>query len=445
MRIAVLGLWHQGIVAAACLAEMGHDIVAADPDAETVRGLSEARAPLYEPGLDELLRKGIDAGRLSFSTDYAQAVGDAAFVFVMFDTPVNERDESDLSGVFACFEQIAPVLARDATLLVTAQVPVGTCDALAGILAAKAGGAGAIAYMPENLRLGQAIERFMAPALPVLGTDDRAVFDRLLEVLGPLAARWEHVSLRTGEMIKHALNGFLGLSICFANELGNVCDAVGADGKRVGEVLRLEPRVGSKAMLLPGLGFSGGTLARDIQTLRRLSREHGLPTPLLDGAWTSNAEQNRLVVRKLGRALGNLAAARVAVLGLTYKADTSTLRRSAALEVIADLAEAGATVRAHDPRADRGELAAYEGFRFYEDPLEAVSGADALVLMTPWASYRELDFAVVHRCMAGTYVLDTAGLWDADELTRLGFIYDEIGRGRQAGAGALAAAHGEER
>ena len=437
VKIAVIGLWHQGIVGAACLADMGHHVAGADLDAATIAGLASGRAPLFEPGLDALLERGLASGRLSFGTDDAAAVAGAPFVFLMFDTPVNERDESDLSGVFACVERIAPALEPGATLLVTAQVPVGTCDRLALIVAEKAPGRGvALAYMPENLRLGQAIERFMAPALPVLGTDDDGAFERLLTILGPLAPNWQRVSLRTGEMIKHALNAFLAVSICFANELGNICDAVGADGKRVGEILRLEPRVGTKAMLLPGLGFSGGTLARDMQTLRHFGREHGLDTPLLDGAWTANAEQNRLVVRKLTQHLPTLSGARVAVLGLTYKADTSTLRRSAALEVIADLVAAGAVVSAHDPRADREELKGYPGFRFHEDPLDALDGAAALVLMTPWSDYRTLDFGAVRQRMAGGYVLDTAGLWNADAVTATGLTYDEIGRGRRATAEA---------
>ncbi|MGA2396297.1 MAG: nucleotide sugar dehydrogenase [Candidatus Lustribacter sp.] len=437
MTIAVLGLWHQGIIGAACLADMGHAVVGADSNAETISGLMRGQAPLFEPGLDALLERGLAAGRLSFTTDETAAVSGAPFVFLMFDTPVNERDESDLSGIFACVERIAPSLEAGATLLVTAQVPVGTCDRLAAIVAERAPGRGiTLAYMPENLRLGQAIERFMAPPLPVVGTDDDGAFERLMTILGPLAPNWQRVSLRTGEMVKHALNAFLAVSICFANELGNICDAVGADGKRVGEILRLEPRVGSKAMLLPGLGFSGGTLARDMQTLRSFGDEHALDTPLLDGAWVANAEQNRLVIRKLGHALPALAGARIAVLGLTYKADTSTLRRSAALEVIADLFAAGAVVSAHDPRADRQELETYHGFQFFEDPLDAVAGAAAVVLMTPWSDYRGLDFGAVGKRMSGHYVLDTAGLWDAEAVAAAGLSYDEIGRGRQGKAGA---------
>ena len=270
----------------------------------------------------------------------------------------------------------------------------------------------------------------MHPALPVIGCDDPASYDRLMAVLSPLSPEWQQVNLRTGEMIKHALNAYLAVSITFANELGNICDAVGADGKRVGEILRLEPRVGGKAMLLPGLGFSGGTLARDVQTLRKLGSRFDLGTPLLDGMWRANGEQNQLVVRKLAAALPGLKGARVAVLGLTYKADTSTLRRSAAIGVIGDLVAAGATVTAHDPRADRDELKSHGEFIFFDDPLAAVDGADALVLMTPWKDYRDLDFAAVRRRMARPYILDTAGLWDAAALADLGLEYDDIGRGR---------------
>src|SRR4029077_12097560 len=228
MKIAVLGLWHQGVVGAACLAEMGHDVIAADTSAESIAKLRAGKASLYEPGLHDLLVKGVASGKLTFTADLAAAAGDALFVFIMFDTPVDENDESDLSPIVSTVDTIAPALQPGAIILMTAQVPVGTCDTLMVRLKKAAPHATAtIAYQPENLRLGQAIERFKAPPLPVIGCDDPAAFERLLTILGPLAPKWHLVSLRTGEMIKHALNGFLGLSVCFANELGNICDAVG--------------------------------------------------------------------------------------------------------------------------------------------------------------------------------------------------------------------------
>ena len=433
MRVAVIGLWHQGIVAAACLAEAGYQVAGADRDAAKIGKLAAGQAPLFEPGLDDLLAAGIRSGRLSFSTDLPAAADGADVVIVAHDTPVNERDESDLAGVLADVESIAARLRPGALLHVTAQVPVGTSDLLAERIRARSPAARfGIAYSPENLRLGQAIERYRKPPLPVLGADDPATLAALESFYAFMGVKWERTSLRTAEMSKHALNGFLALSITFANELGNLCDEVGADGHRLAEVLRLEPRIGSKAMLFPGLGFSGGTLARDLQTLRGLGDRSAIETPLLDGTWTSNQQQNQTVVRRLKSLYGgSLAGRRVCVLGLTYKADTSTLRRSAALEVIADLLREKAIVSAHDPKADREELRAYPGFTLADTAVGAAAGADALVLMTPWAEYRALDFAAVKGAMKGRIVFDTAGLWKADAVRGQGLEHLSIGRGER--------------
>jgi UDPglucose 6-dehydrogenase len=291
-----------------------------------------------------------------------------------------------------------------------------------------------LAYSPENLRLGQAIERFRKPPLPIIGSDDDTAFQRLEELYGPCCVAWQTCSLRTAEMSKHALNSFLAMSITFANELGNLCDEVGADGHRLAELLRMEPRIGSKSMLFPGLGFSGGTLARDIQTLRGLGDKFGIDTPQLDGAWESNRQQNNLVVRQLKKHLGiSLKGKKICLLGLTYKPDTSTLRRSAALGVIADLVSEGAEISTSDPRADRNELNSYKGFSFYNEPLDAAKNADALVLMTPWPGYKALDFISLKSVMSGSLIFDTANLWNVEEVISAGFKYLDIGSGRREG------------
>jgi UDPglucose 6-dehydrogenase len=433
-RVAVVGLWHQGLVGAACLADWGYDVVAADEDAAKVRKLNDGHAPLFEPGLDELIQGGRRSGRLAFTADLAGAVGERPFVLLAHDTPVDENDRADLAPVFRAVDAIAPALAEGVSIHVTAQVPVGTCDEIvARIRAARPGLRFAVAYSPENLRLGQAIERFRKPPLPILGSDDDGIFPLLEKLYAPCGVAWQRCSLRTAEMSKHALNAFLAVSVTFANELGNLCDEVGADGHRLAELLRMEPRVGPKAMLFPGLGFSGGTLARDLQTLRALGDRCGIETPQLDGTWDSNRQQNRLVVRRLKAELDPLAGRRIAVLGLTYKPDTSTLRRSAALEVIAELAGERCAVAAHDPRADPTELRACGGFVLADSPIEAACGADAVVLMTPWPEYRSLDFAALKSAMRGTVVFDTANLWKAGAVTAAGLTYLDIGRGRGAG------------
>jgi UDPglucose 6-dehydrogenase len=425
MKIAVIGLWHQGVVGAACLADLGYDVLAADTDRERVDRLTEGKAPLYEPGLDELIRKGLDSRRLQFTTDLSAAVRGRPNILLMFDTPVDDNDDSDLGEIRAAVSAIAPHLEPDAVILVTAQVPVGTCDEIHQMTRH------AVAYIPENLQLGQAIERFRTPPLPVVGADDNATLDRIEALLAPLPVHWERVTLRTAEMTKHALNSFLAVSICFANELGNLCDEVGADGRRLAEVLRLEPRIGAKARLSPGLGFAGGTLARDMQTLRKLGDRNSIETPLLDGAWVSNQRQNRTVIHKLKQSLGeNLRGRRIAILGLTYKPETSTLRRSAALEIAGELIREGAEVWASDPRASRDELRAYPALHFVENPYDAIRQGDALVLMTPWKQYRELDFEAIRSGMTTPLLIDTANLWNADHLTSLGFLYIDIGSGR---------------
>lgn len=432
--IGVIGLWHQGIVGAACLADFGYSVIAADHDSQKIEVLKLGKAPLYEPGLDDLIQRDLLQGRLIFTDDVAEAVRGISDVWLMFDTPVDERDESDLTEIFTTVKEIAPNLEPGTIILVTAQVPVGTCDEIIALIrACRPGLKFSVAYMPENLRLGQAIERFKRPPLPVIGSDDMAALDGLEQVLGPFSAKWERVSLRTAEMTKHALNGFLAMSITFANELGNLCDEIGADGHRLAEVLRLEPRIGSRAMLFPGLGFSGGTLARDLQTLRGLGDHYRVDTPMLDGVQASNQAQNNMVVRRLKEIFdGKLNGRHVTVLGLTYKPDTSTLRRSAALEVIAGLVRAGANVAASDPRADRNELKAHTTFAFFDDPYDAVEDAEALVLMTPWKEYKELDFEVIKARMGRPVLFDTANLWSANDLIQRGFEYFDIGRGRQS-------------
>jgi UDPglucose 6-dehydrogenase len=428
--IAIVGLWHQGVVAAAVLADLGCDVVATDADTATVRGLNAGRAPVMEPGLDALVAKGVASGRLRFVEQTQDAVMGRGLVMVMHDTPVDADDRSDLTPVFDACRAMAAHLDDGTVVLVTAQVPVGTCDQLAAAIREEAPGADFhIAYAPENLRLGQAIELFRKPALPVLGADDEAALDALEESLSVLEADWSRVSLRTGEMVKHALNAYLATTITFGNELGNLCDEVGADGMTVAEALRREPRVGPKAMLLPGLGFAGGTLARDIQTLRKLGNDRDVPTPLLDGVMTSNRNQNSIVVKRLLGLFGDLDGRRIAVLGLTYKPDTSTLRRSVALEIIDDITSAGGQVVAHDPGADPAELSANASFEFTQDVYEAVRDAEALVLITGWATYRDLDFGRINSLMARPYLLDPGNFLDGENLKERGFTYRGTGRG----------------
>src|ERR1700687_2966993 len=293
--VCIMGIWHQGAVAAACLADAGLTVTGVDFDENSVARLSQGKGLLYEPGLDELLAKGVASGRLTFTTSLAEGLSRSKVVFLMFDTPVDEHDEVDLTPIWHVAGEMGRFLQPDSHILVTAQVPVGTCDQIASAIRKTNPTASfGIAYSPENLRLGQAIELYRHPQMPVIGSDDPQTLDRMESVLSVLGADLTRVGLRTAEMTKHALNAFLAVCVTFGNEIADISDELGADAQQVMKALRREQRVGAKAMILPGLGFSGGTLARDVRTLQRLGREKGQETAVLDGVWRANELHNGL-------------------------------------------------------------------------------------------------------------------------------------------------------
>jgi len=429
-KISVVGIWHQGAVAAACLADAGYNVVGFDHDQARVSDLNIGKAPLFEPGLDDLLAKAIKSGRLSFTSDIKQGLADVRNIIIAFDTPVDENDEVDLSGIYMTAREMAPYLMPDSVIVVTAQVPVGTSEKIAALIRETNPHADfGIAYSPENLRLGQAIERYKLPPMPVIGADSEMTLDRVGKLFSPFPVSWMRMSLRSAEMTKHALNAFLAVSICFANEIGNLCDEVGADAQQVAMGLRLEPRIGPKAMLFPGLGFSGGTLARDIKTLQHLGDHFGYETSVIDGAWEANGRQNGLVVQKMRKIFGSLDGLHVAVLGLTYKTDTSTLRRSVSIEIIHDMVSQGAVVKAYDPMADRQELSSHMEFEFCADAYRAVEGCDVLILITPWPEFKKLDYQRIQTLLKRPLIFDPQNMLEHEPLSQMGFVHVGIGRG----------------
>jgi len=429
--VCIIGIWHQGAVAAACLADAGLTVTGVDLDADRVARLSTGKAPLFEPGLDDLLAKGIASGRLMFTSSLADGLARSKVVFLMFDTPVDEHDDVDLSPIWEVAGEMGKFLQPDSDILVTAQVPVGTCDQIAAaILQGNPKATFGIAYSPENLRLGQAIELYRHPQMPVIGSDDPQTLDRIESVLSVLAADWTRVGLRTAEMTKHALNAFLAVCVTFGNEIADISDELGADAQQVMKALRREQRVGAKAMILPGLGFSGGTLARDVRTLQRFGKAIGQQTAMLDGVWQANELHNGLVIRKLQALLGSLEGASVGVLGLTYKVDTSTLRRSLSIEVCRGLVALGARVTAYDPKADRTELGEYPEITVATEPQRVADGTDAIVVMTPWPEFKGLDFAALAKKMRKRILLDPSNFLDGSEMARLGYTYVGVGRGK---------------
>jgi UDPglucose 6-dehydrogenase len=375
--------------------------------------------------------KHLVSGCLRYTSDLVDGVTAAPYVLIAHDTPVDDQDDPDLAPIIAAVENLAGHLEDGATIVVSSQVPVGTCEALASRLRALAPGLRfGMACVPENLRLGQAIERFLRPDMLVFGADNDQTMAKVEALFSPIPGPRVRVNLRTAEMTKHAINAYLATCISLGNELANLCDEVGADALRVAEALKLEGRVSPKAPLLPGLGFAGGTLARDMKVLTKLAEQYHYPAPFLNGVLALNRLQNATVVHRLEKLLGSLRVKTIGVLGLTYKPGTSTLRRSAAVEIIRNIVAQGATVRAYDPKADPAEIVLFlQEFTVCDDPYAVAQGAHAIVLVTPWPEFKDLDLARLRAPMHSPVFLDTANMLDPDQVSQAGFLYQGIGRG----------------
>ncbi len=430
-KICVIGIWHLGAVYSACLADLGYRVIGVDNDAARVNELNKGIPPLFEPGLQELITGNIETKRLSYTTDLTQAVKGAGYVLITFDTPVNDQDEIDLSEIFDTADRLAGCLEKNAIILVSSQVPVGTCEQIKSLILKKNPALDIdIAYSPENLRLGLAINCFKKPERIVVGADSDATLKAAADLFSVVQAPVLTMNLRSAEMTKHALNAFLATSISFGNEIANLCDEVGADAIKVATALRTEGRIGAKIPLLPGLGFAGGTLARDLKVLKKIGREKGYETLLIDSVFSVNQRQNGVVVRKLERIYGSVKGLTIGILGLTYKPGTSTLRRSAALEIIKELVAKGAKVKAYDPKADLNEVKEHIEFEFCRDVFSVADKSDALVLITEWPEFKDLNYDAIKKAMKKPVIIDTKNLLDDKQMILKGFSYFGIGRGR---------------
>ena len=406
MKICVFGLWHLGTVTAACLADAGHYVIGLDPDESTVSDLNRAHPPLYEPGLADLVQRGIQSERLMFTTDAKDAVRDADVVWVTFDTPVDDNDNADVDYVTDHVEGIFPYLKSGAVVLLSSQLPVGTARALAGEFADHGNPAPvSFAVSPENLRLGKAIEVFNNPDRVVVGIQDEVARATITEMFAPITDRIEWMSTESAEMTKHALNAFLATSVTFANEIATLCEQVGADAKEVERGLKTEHRIGLGAYLGAGSAFSGGTLARDVAFLGALASRHDVTLPLVEAVPRSNDAHKLWAVRRLEDLLKTVSGKHIAILGLTYKPGTDTLRRSLAVEIAKALVTSGAMVHAHDPAVKELPDALNEFIQLHPNVEDAVNSAVAVVIATPWDEYRNLPTGTFGGCI----VLDANG------------------------------------
>jgi UDPglucose 6-dehydrogenase len=386
VRVCVAGLWHLGCVTAACLASAGHTVVGFDDDPDIVASLMQGRPPVLEPGLDSLVQKDLATGMLTFTTDRASALRGADVLWIAWDTPVDEDDRVDAGLVRTRAERLFLFVESGTLVIVSSQLAVGSTAALARRFAeTRPAVSAAFACCPENLRLGCAIDRFMKPDRVVVGArpEDRQRIARLYE---PFTDRIEWMSIESAEMAKHALNAFLATSVAFINEIATVCERVGADASDVARALKTDERIGPRAYLSPGDAFAGGTLARDVVVLTEAHRD----LQLISAVRASNEAHRLWAARRIEALLGSLDGRTIGVWGLTYKPGTDTLRRSSAIALCRTLADKGALVRAHDPaiRQINGDLK--KVLSLAASPIEAVRGADVLVIATAWPQFRDV-------------------------------------------------------
>ncbi|NTU56995.1 MAG: UDP-glucose/GDP-mannose dehydrogenase family protein [Anaerolineales bacterium] len=406
MKICVLGLWHLGSVTAACLASGGHFVTGLDFDEQVIENLGKGIPPLFEPGLEELVKKGIAEKKLDFTTDTRKAVSGANVIWVTYDTPVDENDRADVDYVVGRVARLFPDLESGQQILISSQLPVGSVRRLEASLAESRPNLDvSFSCSPENLRLGKAITVFTQPDRVVVGVRNDESKRILSEVLSPFTDRIEWMSVESAEMTKHALNAFLATSVTFINEIAVICEQVGADAKEVERGLKSESRIGPKAYLGPGGAFAGGTLARDVAFLTQLGKQYDVPIQLFPAIKSSNDAHKNWARRRLIQLLGDINGKTVAVWGLTYKPGTDTLRRSSAVELCKWLLEQGVHVRAHDP-AVKKLPEEFKQLPLAASALEAVQKADALVIATEWPEYRQVDMTIVLSAMNTPYVLD---------------------------------------
>lgn len=426
MKITVMGLWHLGSVTAACLASVGNKVIGFDHDPAIVSALNRGVPPLFEPGLENLIKSGIESQNLSFTSDPIQAFENADIVWVTYDTPVDEDDHADPDFVISKIIKIAAYLPSSTLILISSQLPIGSTRILE-VEYLHFGKDISFAYSPENLRLGKAIEVFLHPDRIIVGVRFESDRTRIYELLAPITDRIEWMSVESAEMTKHAINAFLATSVVFINEIASLCESFGADAKEVEKGLKSEARIGPKAYLSPGGAFAGGTLARDIAFLIDAGNRNHHPGGLFSAVKSSNDMHKLWPRRKLEELLGDLKGKVVAVWGLTYKPGTDTLRRSSSVELCQWLVGQGAIVQVHDPVVNKKPESLTE-VQLCLSAEDALRNASALVLATEWQDYRAFGKDIFLSAMALPNIIDPNGFLSKSLDKIPGIRYVTVGR-----------------
>ncbi len=434
MRLAIVGTGYVGLVTGVCLSDFGHDVVCVDHDEAKIAKLRRGEAPIFEPGLEALMAKNTAAGRLSFTTDLAEAMEGAGAVFIAVGTPTRRGDgHADLTYVMAAAEDIGRALKGYAVVVTKSTVPVGTNRQVAdAVRRANPGAEFDVASNPEFLREGAAIDDFMRPDRVVIGVENDRAKKVMAEIYRPLFLREfpvVYTGLESAEMIKYAANAFLATKITFINEIAALCERVGADIKAVSKGMGMDGRIGNK-FLHAGPGYGGSCFPKDTKALARIGQDHASPMQIVETVIKVNDEVKRRMIDKIiDLCDGSLRDKSVAVLGVTFKPNTDDMRDAPALTIVPALVGAGAKVRVCDPQGRHEGEALLPGVKWVEGAYQAAHGADLLVILTEWNEFRALDLGKLARKMAQPRMADLRNIYDPDEARAAGFThYVSVGR-----------------
>ncbi len=433
MRIAMIGTGYVGLVTGTCFADLGHEVICVDNDATKVERLRNGEIPIFEPGLEDMVKHNVRAQRLSFTTSYADAIPDSEAVFIAVGTPTKETDGSaDLSAVYAVAKELAKHLKGYTVVVDKSTVPVGTGAEVERIICAENPAAEFdVASNPEFLREGSAIDDFMNPDRVVIGVEGDRPRDVMQTLYRPLTMHetpMVYTSVPTAELTKYAANAFLATKVTFINEIADICERVGADVQDVSRGIGMDSRIGPK-FLQAGAGFGGSCFPKDTLALTSTARKAGAPTLIVEAVMEANNERKRRMAQKIIGACGNdLKGKTLGVLGVTFKPNTDDMRDAPSLDIIPLLQEAGAKIRAYDPEG-MGEARKYlTDIEWVNDAYSVMSGADALLVLTEWNEFRVLDFKRIKSFLKAPLIIDLRNIYVPADLAAQGFTYHSVGR-----------------
>jgi UDPglucose 6-dehydrogenase len=429
-KITVVGVGYVGLVTGACLADLGNEVVCINRSQEKSDNLARGILPIYEPGLEEIVRRNNEAKRLQFTTDWDEAMADAEFVFIAVGTPTGTEGEADLAYVNAVTEEIAQRLDRPVILVNKSTVPIGTGDWVADIIRDVRGEAVQfwVVSNPEFLREGSGVYDFMNPDRVVLGSTNRTAAERVAELYYPLGGEIIITDLRTAEMIKYASNAFLATKISFINEIANICEALGADVKAVAHGMGTDHRI-SPYFLGAGVGWGGSCFPKDVKALIHMAELYGENAEILRAASHVNYDQRKRLIQKLRHIMGGFRGKTIGLWGLAFKPDTDDMRDAPSISLINMLQHEGATIKAYDPQAQENAKKLLEDVVFCDDPYQVAEGVDGLVLVTEWNELKQLDMARLKSLMRQPVLVDGRNVYDPKRMAEMGFVYRGMGRG----------------